>query len=95
MVVPIPCIIDTRAPAYFILGTGAINALIRQGLLIEKMGENISVLDGVVKKNGCEIDRPYASQLPLHYEDSITSNDVRFNLIGIYGLQELRYNIDF
>ena len=92
LVVPIPCIIDTGAPATLVLGTGALNQL----KLLELLhGDIRMVLRGLIKKNNKEIKNPVVNILPGHFESNLTVEDVRYNILGIHGLQELGYVIDF
>jgi len=93
MVVPIPCIIDTGAPTFMLLGTGAINALTSHKLIRGELTTRI--LKGTMIKNGREILNPIVAELPYTYEDERTRNDVRYNVLGIYALQQFGYVIDF
>ena len=92
VVVPIPCSIDTDAPATLVMGSAALKALQVQGLI---RGEVTMALKGTIKKNNNEIKSPIVTQLPIHYENVATFNDVRYNLLGIHALQDLQYTIDF
>jgi len=91
-VVPIPCIIDTGAPATLVLGAGAMAALKQKNLVI---GDTSIRAAGIIKKNGREIMKPWISQLPDHYESDKSITDVRFNLLGLHGLQDLEFIVEF
>ena len=93
MVVPIPCIIDTGAPTFMLLGTGAINALTSHKLIRGELTTRI--LKGTMIKNGREVHDPIIDELPNQYEDEHTKKDVRYNVLGIYALQDFHYVIDF
>jgi len=93
IVVPIPCVIDTGAPAFLLLGTAARNALFHHKLLRGELTQRL--LEGILIKNGREILNPIVAELPYTYEDERTRNDVRYNVLGIYGLQQFGYVIDF
>jgi len=89
-VVPILCIIDTGAPATLVLCAGAMAALKQKNLLI---GDTLMHAAGIIKKNDREIVKPRISQLPDHYE--FDKSDVRLNVLGLHGLQDLEFIIKF
>ena len=90
--IPIPCLIDTGAPSFMVLGTGTVNALKAQKVLRVKTN---MMMKGSLRKNGRDVVDPIVYQLLDHYEDSHTRKDVRYNVLGIYGLQDFGYIIDF
>jgi len=89
-VVPIPCIIDTGAPSTLVLCAGAMAALKQKNLLI---GDILMRAAGIIKKNGRKIVKPRISQLPDHLE--FDESDVRCNLLGLHGLQDLEFIMKF
>jgi len=91
-VVPIPCIIDTGAPATLVLCAGAMAALKQKNLLIEDFSMRAA---GIIKKNGREIVNPSIMQLPEPFESNKSIKDVRFNILGLHGLEDLKFIIKF
>ena len=94
MVVPIPCIIDTGAPTFMILGEGATVALQRYNII--PRGEITMIVKGTMIKNGYRVTNPVVSQLPDHlYSTPDARKDVRLNVLGLKALQDFQFVLNF
>ena len=89
-VIPIPFIVDTGAPNFIYLSTGAVNAL-REVVVIEDITSANAAfrLPGKMYRGDTSVDKPCASVLPPRYE----IGDPRLNLLGLTGVWQLKIAI--
>jgi len=85
-VIPIPFILDTRAPSIMNLGVGAMKKLREKGLIYEDA--TIRLLGKLLWREK-SIDKPVVNTLPHYYEGSM-EGDVRLNLLGLKGMGKLQ-----
>ena len=101
LVIPIPFIIDTGAPEFIYLGSGARKRLREMNLLVDlvdKMNpnhqQNYYQLLGVFNNREKSLHRPYAEDVPALYERSL-KGDIRINILGLKGMDALGVNIEW
>lgn len=89
-VIPIPMIVDTGAPDYLYLGTGAFHILEEAQLLKDVVSSNAWPyrLLGTLRRGEKCIKKPFVDRLPKHYEENILG-DVRLNVLGLSAIHEL------
>ena len=88
-IIPIPFIIDTGAPHFAYLGTGAVLMLRDAMAIVENVGSHPFRLQGRLCRGNLCIQNPPVSLLPLHYEELAVRGDPRLNLLGLPALELL------
>ena len=82
-VIPIPFIVDTGAPEFMYLGSGAVNELKEVKVVKYITGIHAFRLLGKLCRGDKSIDQPYASSLPVYFEEASIRGDHRLNLLGL------------
>lgn len=94
-VIPIPFIVDTGLPEFMCLGSGSVNKLRELEIIKDVNGMHSFCLMGSLSTGEVTVDQPYASSLPIYFEEASIRGDPRLNLLGLIGIQHLRVNIMF
>ena len=95
-VVPIPFIVDTGTPEVMYLGSGSVAKLRELKLIKDITGVLSFRLMGTLfnQKEMVSLDQPFASALPIHFEEASIRGDPRINLLGLPGIQLLKVRME-
>ena len=85
--VPVPFIIDTGAPEFMYLGSGAVKKLKDVDILEDTAGLYPFRLKGTLCRGSVSCNQPFACVLPLTDEELSIRGDVRLNLLGLTGIE--------
>lgn len=93
-VIPIPFIVDTGAPDFMYLGTGALRELKKAQVIKDVSGRMDFRLLGNLVRGERSVEQPYAGILPLQYEEINVRGDPRLNVLGLAAIGALDIKID-